>query len=212
MLKTHSLIVLWLVGLGCAGNGTNPSGDVGVDAPAVDSPPPAPFVGAWRDLSATIPEHQREIAVYAADGKITFLRQGVKRTGFWRLEPSGELTVGHDGYVTTAAYYLTEDRFVVGKLDPVGPVNGVVGTWKGTTTYDDGTWVEATIDLREDHTHAFTRVHGDGVMTVWEGTYTYADTVVLMSFTSPGSPANQVYVRALEGVVLGSAVYERLTN
>jgi hypothetical protein len=213
-MKMYSLSLSLLVAsVGCAGNGTNAGPDAGsADVATIDAPPPPAFVGRWRDLDPSIPENERQVATFAADGTITFVRKGSTGTASWWLEPTGEITVMAGAQRTTGKYYVTADRFVLGTLEPVGAVTGIVGTWTGTFRYGDGTSVETTMELRADNSHAYTRLHDDGMKTVWEGTYTYENTYVMLSFTSPDAPPYQVYVRAIEDIVLGDTLFERLPD
>lgn len=187
----------------------------GEDVPAtpdagepVDGPSGPSFVGRWRDLDMTLPESSRLIATFDANGTYTLTQRGSTTNGTWALEPDGQLTLNN----TTGSYYLSEDRLVTRTLDPVGPVDGVIGTWRGAVTLRaSGDRIEVEIALRADGSQTFTRRTND-VMTVWDGTYTYVPEglVVLMDFTSEG--ADGIYLRALPGIALGDLVLERLPN
>jgi len=186
------------------------------DASSVDAPIDAvsgpPFVGRWRDLDKSIPESQRAVATFGADGTYTLMKQGSTQTGSWTVDRSGELTLSLGPYVTTAPYYVTSDRLATATMEPVGEVDGIIGEWEGPATAT-GTRIVSNLVFRADGTQTFTRSY-EGTMTVWEGTYTYMPerSYIFMTFTSPGAPQNAVYVRTIPDVVIADQVFERLPD
>jgi hypothetical protein len=113
--------------------------------------------GTWRQLPNAFdvdpsPLEDRQTFEFHADGTIVEIENGNTNTGHFSTN-GGQLSIVGDGETKpfVIQYAVVGDRFVFGAYAPVGDVNGFVGTWTSSITFE-GDSAEVTIDIAADNT------------------------------------------------------------
>jgi len=179
---------------------------------------PADLVGTWRELPSSFdsdtPVDMRTLITLADDGTYAIDERDGGTDEMASYTANGDtltLTGTENGKTTTFIqnYLVTGDRFMLGALFPQGSIDGVVGTWRGSVTFNDDK-ITLTLDLHADNT-VHSDIHGGKATDnrVQDGTWKFEGDDVVASFVD-GNTTTNVHMQQLEGRALGGPLYERI--
>lgn len=190
--------------LACGGD-PGPGGDLG---------------GSWRELpyasdDTPDPIDQRTVWTFNDDG--TYERGAAGATpevGRYEVDGADVTIIQQDDAGTehryTVTYYASDDRLLLGVLEPDGGADGVVGSWRGHVD-NDGTGLDVHLDVAADHTGHIEYVTADQT-TVYDGTWTQTGDELVLTFEvdDNGSTFTLTTHAVLIDGLLGGPALERL--
>lgn len=173
------------------------------------------LVGTWRQLESSFnptPVDMRTVITLGDDGTYAIDEHGTHEMADYTA--NGEritLTATENGKTITFIenYFATSDRLMLGALFPIGSIDGVVGSWRGSTTYDSDE-ITLTVDLHADNTVHRERMGGKADdNSVRDGTWKFEGDEVITTFVE-GATTIDLHAQLLDGRALGGPLYERI--
>jgi hypothetical protein len=201
-MKPHkTIVVAWLIALvaACGEESSSTPADAAPDAPPVTDAAPPPFVGDWLREPIS-PGGPSTTVSFRASGEYVYGAE----VGTWSLDGDDLVTTRPSLGREAAPYYLSPDgeTMLTTALFPVGPTDGLLGTWRGE--FRLGT------DPRRVNTFEF---RSDGTMTwsdpmPWPGTW--ALTGNSLTVTVQRGSVVTVGLRVIPDVALGDGYLIRI--
>lgn len=194
-----------LVALAACGDSGAGAPDAAIDPPPVDMGTPHPIVGRWEKapFAASDP---RVIVEFEANGTY----HDGSRVGTWSIEGDLLSTETLQSEREKGQFYLSSDHATLMTVAafPMGPTDGLIGTWKGSFTYPDNFVMDNTFEFHADGTLAWTFTAQVGQVT-HPADWTLTDDSIRIVGTGTGAGIS-VGMKLIPDVVIGDKLYTRL--
>ena len=175
--------------------------------PAPVQVPSDDLVGTWRYLPvdpSRTPLDERELVVFGADGLYSIRDSRGAQSGSYEVD-GHDLTIhSSTGGEITTGFAARADRLIIDALFPMGPSDGLIGTWTGVQSSETESSVVA-LELRTDGTAHFEQT--GSIMEQADATWIRDDPYAVVMFS--GTTRSKSYP-ALPDVAIGEWLYERV--